>query len=393
MPPKRSKKGKDRAAADVRRKEQGITDDALADIIAGPAKVKSFGDTALKIVFPRLQALWEEYTSAHIPDGSLDFEVVFCPGSTTSLAYGHLSGFLLWYGRRNYGLGLSGPSKVRHRVSTFVLMWATFKALYHYHTCSPLEGNLAKSVTAYIKTGLKDALTLSEEAPNRSWLGFSDFRDIAEAFLSPGFPLATLRSRFNILLWLSITINTALRVGACLRNAQQIAAATRHETLRWKDITLVVFKDASSETNHLGFKFITPNGKTITSSSIEVVLSDQMPSWCNPVLWLLVIANSIDALPPGFTVAQLRSRTAVFGSLEDTVRELSFCSSVAELPVFENEVLGSSTPTESTTGYVDRYLEKVTSFLGYDRNISSHLLRRSVAIALKELGEWFTRPH
>lgn len=334
-------------------------------------------------IFPQVKSMLELFLPTLAQHVS--FSDIFAPRSTYVLTYGFLTAFLLFWGRHTFGQGISGSLKRQQAVWTHKLRWFGFKALYIEETGQLIDSALSSKVSAFIsdgQNGLKKLLDLSDSTSFKPWLDIHVLNTIASACLSPFTRIRDTRSRISMLLWLSITIHTALRVGALFKGDKRFK---KQNHLLWSDLTLCVFK--GDVKNRLGLKFVAPNGKTSNSTDILVALTDQSPTWCNAVHWVLALADIAGTFPSGWTREQLLDPNSLAPG--ESLRALSFDGPNSSQPVFLTEQSGGRPYIPWTTHTIRKFLSRVTRNLGYDHAISPHVLRKSVAIALKLAGARF----
>lgn len=384
MPPRARGLVARQARADELRERRGVDDTTVvATAESNDQRTRTVSETIRLRYFPEVKKAFTAFCGTHFPNTETSADTLFRLSPLVTVTWALLTAFLLFWGVETAGDGRSGPHRNQQSVANMILRAYAFRYLYEESTGLILESSLFAKIKAWIRDGhdgLKQKLHLTDSKPSTNWLDLDTMKEMARGYLSPTSPIREVRSRFNMLLWMSIEIMTALRVGALSKGERYFQD---QKFLLWRDLKLCVFK--GEPRNRLGLKFRAPNGKTRNSQDILVVLSDEAPHWCNPITWILVLAQLVGKLPSEWTKEQLLDPTSFYPG--ETFRVLTFGQADSEDPVF----MTSTTPAREAFAWCTntfRYdLKKMSRWLRYDRPVTPHMFRKSAAVALKIAGE------
>ena len=387
MPPKGAEQR--RQARQSLRSSRGVDAEAINAAGHDPApRHRVAADSIRKTYFPAIQHRLKGFTRDTYPDDTMSYDKVMAHNSSVTISFGFLSAFMLYWAQATDGQGRSGPDKDQTHLATYIFRLVTFLQLYTETTGLTVDRVVVQRTRTWIRdksTGLSSVLNISRDPPTRNWCGPEEWRSCCLMILSPAFGITSFLARLRLILWFTLTISTALRVGAFM------VKSTRYDqkTLLWKHVELCVFRGRDGASNHLGIRTETVNGKNAGSLNVKVCLADTGPPLFNPVFWLLALAQSLGALPIGWTIDQLYD-PATFATRQGDSLVLAFNTSFADEPVFKAEGTASRTGKEWSIHTVNGYLISLGEYCGFRQPLTSHVLRRSVAIGLKAAGELFS---
>lgn len=359
---------------------RGADDATLANLNESPAaQLGIYSHTTIKTFAP-LRREFDTWAAQLYTKEQLDPEVVFAPQSKFRLTYGHLSSFLLYH--TSNIVGRSGDTGEEIRYGTIITFWTTFKACYRYYTGTALPKQLGSQVRAYIRDDLSEEFNLNRERPIRPFVPLSTFKVMVFFLLSPIIVFFSTRQRWQALLGLGVMMNSGMRAGSFWRVLQD---ESDKNDLLWGALTLSIFRTDQGLPNRLVIRFLAPNGKTANARDSEVIITQSDTHWYDALLFILVLANAAGALPAGWTVERLYD-PAIFHDSDKTQIDLAFDK--PDEPVFILHRSEKSAEKIPWTGPQFRaILSRVSKKMGLARPIATHVIRRSMHLALKVQGK------
>lgn len=377
---KERQKDKARAEADARRAELGAGDDALEALNREAATRQRIYSDHTIATFKPLRRNFDAWAMKAYPDGSFDTDAFFTTNSLTPPDYGILTAFLLE--RAADIKGRTGDDSDQLSERTIRREWDTLKAYYRYTTGEHINAALNTQVSCYIRDDIIPEFEVNTARPARPFVNFETLYAVILIVLSPQTWFLSTVQRWQALAAITIMLNTGFRAGSIWRLWQ---SETDKKDLTWGDLTLSIFpnKDDPEAPNRLVLRFIAPNGKTTTAKDVEAVITQPDEHWYDCLLYILVLAHFAKSLPLEWSVEEMYD-PAIFLGTDVTHYDLRFQK--ANLPVFMVHSFGTEIAAW-TTQAVRNVLAKASKTLCLERNIGTHVIRRSVHLAMKKQGE------
>jgi hypothetical protein len=304
---------------------------------------------------------------------------VFRPGSP-SLSYNSAAMFLKHWASGSCAR-LQRPIHVRSALRKVDVL-----AHYTRHTTgTSFDSGTRAQLKTYCEGDLQSDLGLGTGPVVSAFLQSDVLDTLFRALFAPDLGLRTIRSRWQMGYWISMTVSSEARVGTCMRGKPSYLKQKR---LVWGDITLVIEKSkVIGSRNSISHGFVSPNDKTGKPWRVE--LEDFPVLWLDATFYLLVIAHIAGAFPPGWTYEDLIDPKQFDHRNEDAF-ELTFDPTKSSEAVFLTDDEGEV--SEWTTGTVNTHLGRLAQHSGVEGKVTAHSLRRSGAVALKLKSASFCDP-
>lgn len=300
---------------------------------------------------------------------------------TFGITFTTLVGFL-----RFYCAGTFGQLSDYVSVTSMLRVLIDFRSLWQHRTHTSLDPEISLAATRYISNTIKHDFGLIDQKRVVAWADDHDLDKIARAYLNPSFKAKTTRSRWQQLFWFSATTISAARIGSMLRFS---ASSTTTRTLTWSDIELHVLRVPDSD-NKLAIKITCPNAKTKDAQGLELdFATEDAVGWKDPTLYLLVIAHHCGALLDGWDIDRLLDPVIFLPeglAAGQSSLVLSFNPEMKDHFVFTRDYEVVDAVDHWCTDVPRHMLINACDFLGYDKPLLPHGLRRARGIKFKLAG-------
>jgi hypothetical protein len=266
-------------------------------------------------------------------------------------------------------------------VKTAVGTWHYFKIHLQVNRGTPFDATTSENILAEIRGRMLEDGLLSKSKRGRPITDSQGLKALAEAVLSVRYATNDTRTSIQFLFWMSIAIQTAVRVGSCFYDQADLTDAP---TMVYENFTIHIRPGQSSDMlNELSLTFHGFPTKTGTNENDVHVLRPQSELWRDPTFLFLVLATMDDALPA--SVNDLLSPEILKGK---TGLDLKVKPAQAKLPVCRPTRSNSRAKRDSwSTGTVRLLLATASRLAGFASTLTPHAIRRMVAIFLRISGE------
>jgi hypothetical protein len=322
----------------------------------------------------RQQDAWDSF-SLYFEDRKRRNNINIIPGQPTCpedvlssssppLDYATFEAWIKFHAARAH---VKGPGNL---VSTVTLtnVFGDLRSYYKSRKGTDFEMDVRRGIRNLITSIMPSEGLATIETRPKTFTDEKGLRDIARAMLNQSLALEDKRTRLQVLLWMAMTEQLALRIGSI------IPADQEREYAKFSMFTLNVF---SNGTKTLLYR--PPKGKTATGDHTEQVLVQMKDLYHCPVFLFEVIADMSHALPISFV--QLNDPTFSFLQGRDQVH-LTMNVDALDKPVF----IGNRTNDPVIQGVIGDILARACRAAGFDFVLKPHGFRRIVVIFMRLRG-------
>ena len=201
---------------------------------------------------------------------------------------------------------------------------------------------------------------------------------LAEATITHKFLVRDVRLRWQMMAWMAITSQSALRRGSLFPDYSREA----DRVIRYEHFTLHLLGDGV-----ISLTIRPPHSETTEGRGSEIVLVQCSELYRCPIFWFILLAESDNALP-------MNSEKLL--SLASTPREDVFDIQVLHfarsLPLFRSASTGKVDAAPMVAGVLTADLARLSRIAGFQTTMTAHAFRRMTAIFMRVHGMWSRKP-
>jgi integrase len=264
-------------------------------------------------------------------------------------------------------------------VTTAKSRFTGFCSYYSEKKGSSLPEATKDAMNRFVRITMVDRLLVSAVKRVRSLINITGYKEVRDMLFSLRYE-ATTRQRFQMLFWLALTAQTALRVGAHFNNAMDPPGSP---TMTFGCFVLILLAPDPSypSTNRINLEYRHVYHKTETTYMATHTLIQSNEPWRCPVFLFLLLAylDKIIDVP----LSQLLDPAFLEGRER---REVRFTGDIGSRLVCHG-VTSRGRHEGWTTDHVANQLRRLSRLCGFAHNLTAHTFRRTVAIWMRIGGE------